>query len=65
MYEILNADGNAGEAAVKAGCIATKGVGRTVPLGWMDAGDVHEDLKGVLMVGFPAFHCSPCFEPRR
>ena len=50
MFELLNSDPAAGEAAAKNGCIATFGVGRTVPKGWVDAGSIHKSLKGVLMV---------------
>lgn len=50
MYEILNADYNAGEEAEKKNCIATLGVGNTVPQGWVDAGSIHKNLKGVQMV---------------
>ncbi|KAH9904763.1 PARP-domain-containing protein [Xylariomycetidae sp. FL2044] len=49
MYEIDAGDPQAAELARKHGCIATKGVGRTAPAGWKDAGGVHESLKGVLM----------------
>lgn len=41
---------NAKEIAEAKKCIGTFGKGRTRPSGWMDAGGVHEDLKGVLMV---------------
>jgi len=50
IYEILNADYNAEEEAEKKGCIATMGVGNTVPQGWVDASAIHENLKGVMMV---------------
>lgn len=50
MYEIIEADYEAGEEAKKKGCIATMGIGQTVPQGWIDAGVVHKDLKGVIMV---------------
>ena len=50
MYEIPSGDPNAQEEAKKHKCVATKGVGRTVPLKWRDAGCVHDNLKGVFMV---------------
>ncbi|KAI0020253.1 PARP-domain-containing protein [Xylariomycetidae sp. FL0641] len=49
MYEIPTGDCGAGDKARRNNCIATKGVGRTVPGGWKDAGCVNEKLKGVLM----------------
>ena len=53
MLELTDADYNAEEEARKKGCYATWGRGLTVPAGWMDAGCVSEELKGVLMVGLP------------
>lgn len=50
MYEIPTGDCMAEEQAKKHNCIATLGVGRTAPQGWMDAEGVHESLKGVTMV---------------
>lgn len=50
MYEIDTGDSNAEEEARKHNCIATKGVGKEVPLKFKDAGCVNDDLKGVLMV---------------
>lgn len=50
VYELLTGDSAAEEQCKKAGSIATLGVGRTVNQGWIDAGVIHEDLKGVLMV---------------
>jgi len=50
MYEIPTGDSGAQEASKKKGCVATLGVGRTVPQGWIDAEAVHESLEGVLMV---------------
>lgn len=50
MHELLGGDSNAGEDAIKKGCIATHGLGRTIPQGWVDAECVHESLKGVMMV---------------
>lgn len=55
MYEILNSDPNAGEEAAKKGCIATMGVGNTVPQGWTDAGTIHKNLQGVMIVSRPGF----------
>ncbi|KAL9055456.1 MAG: hypothetical protein Q9162_003554 [Coniocarpon cinnabarinum] len=50
MYELLTGDSRAQEGAVKAGAIATYGIGRTTPQGWVDAGDViSKDLKGVMV----------------
>ena len=49
MLELLNSDSNADQAAKKAGAIATFGIGRTVPQGWIDAGSIHEELKGCLV----------------
>lgn len=50
VHELLQGDSNAAEDSQKAGRISTLGIGRTIPTGWVDAGIVHEDLKGVLMV---------------
>jgi poly [ADP-ribose] polymerase len=50
MYEIPTGNSNAQQEAEKHHCISTKGVGRTVPQAWKDAGCVHENLKGVTMV---------------
>lgn len=52
MYEIDTGDSNAEEAAKQHNCIATKGIGAEVPLKFKDAGCIHDDLKGVLMVSF-------------
>ncbi|KAK6505092.1 hypothetical protein TWF481_007014 [Arthrobotrys musiformis] len=49
MYELTNSDYYAAENSKKAGCMSTFGMGKTAPKGWMDAGEVHEDLKGVQM----------------
>lgn len=54
MYELTGADSNASAGAKKNGCIATLGVGDTVPQKWVDAGHLHESLKGVMMVGASA-----------
>jgi len=53
MYEISSGDSNAQDLSQKYGAIATKGVGRTVPQKWKDAGCVHKDLKGVKMPDGP------------
>ena len=50
MYELTGADCNAADGAKKNGAIATLGVGSTVPPEWVDAGCIHESLKGVMMV---------------
>ena len=50
MYELLGGDSAAQEKAEKAGAIATYGIGRTTPQGWVDAGDViSKDVKGVMI----------------
>ncbi|RVD82557.1 uncharacterized protein DFL_006979 [Arthrobotrys flagrans] len=49
MYELTNSDYYAAENSKRAGCMSTFGMGKTAPKGWMDAGEVHEDLKGVQM----------------
>ncbi|KAF8467354.1 poly polymerase catalytic domain-containing protein [Kalaharituber pfeilii] len=49
MFELVHADYHAAENSKKAGALATKGKGRTAPTQWMDAGIVHDDLKGVKM----------------
>ena len=50
MLELTGADPNAGETAKKQGSWSTWGKGMTVPHGWEDAGVIHENLKGVMMV---------------
>ena len=50
MYEISSGDSNAQQETEKKGCVACKGVGKTVPLKWKDAGCVNKDLKGIMMV---------------
>ena len=50
MYEIPSGDSMAEEQAKKHNCIATLGVGRTAPQGWMDGEGIHESLKGVSVV---------------
>jgi len=52
MYEIPNGDLNAKEEAAKHNCVATKGLGQTVPLKWKDAKCVNQDLEGVMMVSY-------------
>ena len=48
MYELLSGDSGAREAAEKEGRVATFGIGRSIPEGWVDAGDViAEELKGL------------------
>ncbi|EAU88494.2 poly(ADP)-ribose polymerase [Coprinopsis cinerea okayama7 len=47
MYESKGADYYAATNSKKSGAIATKGLGRTVPLEWEDASIIHEDLEGV------------------
>lgn len=54
MYEIPSGDPSAAEAAKKHGAVATLGVGRTCPQGWVDAGFVHDNLRGVQMVSYVA-----------
>ncbi|KAB8349786.1 hypothetical protein FH972_023800 [Carpinus fangiana] len=50
MHELLSSDYNADEECKKKGKIATLGIGRTCPQGWVDAGDViSPQLKGVQM----------------
>lgn len=50
MYEIPSGDFMAEEHAKKHNCIATLGVGRTAPQGWMDGEGIHESLKGISVV---------------
>ena len=42
--------------AKNIGAIATFGRGNNGPKKWMDAGCVHKDLEGVMMVSFIYFH---------
>ncbi|EWC46572.1 hypothetical protein DRE_04295 [Drechslerella stenobrocha 248] len=49
MLELTGSDYNAAENAQSAGCLSTWGKGITTPKAWMDAGEVHPDLKGVQM----------------
>lgn len=53
MYEISSGDSDAESKAKKYNAISTKGVGRTVPQNWKDAGCVHKSLKGVKMPDGP------------
>jgi poly [ADP-ribose] polymerase len=48
--KLTNASPNAGSSAKKQGMHSTWGQGRTGPSKWIDAGVVHESLKGVKMV---------------
>ena len=52
MYEIPTGDPGAQEQAKKHGSYSTLGVGRTAPQGWTDGGFIHDNLKGVQLVGF-------------
>lgn len=62
MYELTTADCNAADGAKNNGAVATLGVGGTVPQDWVDAGCIHESLKGVMMVSFSSFSsCFPTF----
>ncbi|TGZ82931.1 PARP-domain-containing protein [Ascodesmis nigricans] len=49
MLELTNADYYAGQKCKDAKRLATKGLGKTVPLQWEDAGIVHDKLRGVMM----------------
>ena len=50
MYELLSGESSAQEDSAKAGAVATYGIGRTTPQGWVDAGDViSEALRGVMV----------------
>lgn len=50
MFELNQSDYMAAENCKAKGALATKGLGRSVPLEWEDASVVHESLKGVKMV---------------
>lgn len=50
MYEIPTGDSRAEEQAKKHKCIATLGVGRVAPIGWVDGKGIHDSLKEVLVV---------------
>ncbi|KAH8145222.1 uncharacterized protein LAJ45_10783 [Morchella importuna] len=49
MFELNGSDYNAAQNCAKANALATKGLGRSVPLKWEDASVVNESLKGVKM----------------
>ncbi|CAM1507898.1 Fc.00g047460.m01.CDS01 [Cosmosporella sp. VM-42] len=49
MQKLTNASYSAGEDAKKQGMHSTWGQGNTGPTKWMDAGAVHESLKGIKM----------------
>lgn len=49
MFELSSSDYYAAENCAKANAIATKGLGRSVPLKWEDASVVNTDLGGVKM----------------
>lgn len=55
MFELNRSDYNAAENCAKANALATKGLGRSVPLKWEDASVVNESLKGVKMVCFALY----------
>ena len=50
MLELTDSDYDAGEKAKKQGSFSTWGKGRITPQGWKDAGVIHDNLKGVMMV---------------
>lgn len=50
LYEIPDGDPEAQEKAKKHNAIATKGIGKVIPLKWKDAGSINDALKGVKMV---------------
>lgn len=49
LFELTDADYDAGSRALMQGSFSTWGKGRTAPKKWKDAGVVHEALKGVQM----------------
>jgi poly [ADP-ribose] polymerase len=49
MLELKHANADAGTQALGNGHFTTLGRGETKPVGWKDAGVVHESLKGVMM----------------
>ena len=59
LYEIADGDPDAQAKAEKHNAVATKGVGKTGPLRWKDAGCVHDSLKGVVMVSSLLQHPPP------
>lgn len=50
MLELTDADSYAPENAKERGCYTTWGKGMTGPAGWKDAGCVHKNLMGVMIV---------------
>lgn len=50
MFEYRRFEYDAKEMTKEAGCLSSFGIGMTRPRGWVDAGKVHESLRGVLMV---------------
>ncbi|KAK1253249.1 hypothetical protein MKX07_001326 [Trichoderma sp. CBMAI-0711] len=57
MQQLTNASYDAGSSAKKGGMESTWGMGMTAPPKWMDAGVVHESLKGIQM---PDINEKPC-----
>jgi len=57
MYESIYANYDAPNDAKGVGAVATFGIGMTTPLAWKDAGCIHKDLEGVLMVCLVAKVC--------
>lgn len=49
LFELINADYNAGGRAIAHGSCSTWGKGRTAPGRWKDASAVHKNLEGVQM----------------
>ncbi|GKU09006.1 unnamed protein product [Fusarium langsethiae] len=49
FQELMDADFYAAENAKRQGMYSTRGVGRTGPARWIDAGIIHKDLEGVRM----------------
>lgn len=52
MQQLTNSSYDAGNTAKKGGMESTWGMGMTAPPKWMDAGVVHESLKGIQMVSW-------------
>ena len=50
LYEIPTGDSRAEERAKEHKCVATLGVGRVAPIGWVDGKVIHDSLRGVLVV---------------
>ncbi|RFU79882.1 hypothetical protein TARUN_2317 [Trichoderma arundinaceum] len=57
MQQLTNSSYDAGSTAKKGGMESTWGMGMTAPPKWMDAGVVHESLKGIQM---PDISEKPC-----